>query len=165
MFGIDSVLFEVLICFCLLHYQIYQIRTEFWDKNLDQCFVNIFKQWKLFPLIDLIPYFTSYRGPGIKSINWNSFHCSKIFTKHWSRFLSQNSVIVSVRLFGRVEYPQKTRARILIPARANWEKLKKRISVEWCSVCDNVMINFKKKQRFCAPHSPENLIKHFTQLQ
>ena len=75
------------------------------------------------------------------------------------------SVIVPVRLFGSVKYPQKTRARILIPARANWEKLKKRISVEWCSVCDNVMINFKKKQRFCAPHSPENLIKHFTQLQ
>ena len=56
-------------------------------KNLDQCFVNIFAQWKSFQLIDLIPDFTSYRGPGIKAINWNTFHWSKIFTKHWSRFL------------------------------------------------------------------------------
>ena len=42
--------------------------------------------------------------PGIKSINRNSFHWSKIFTNHQSRFFSQKPVKVSVRLFGKVEY-------------------------------------------------------------
>ena len=70
-------------------------------KNLDWCFAIIFGQWQLFQLIDLIPGFTSYRASGIKAINWNNFYCSKIITKHWSRFFSQNSVIIPVCLFGR----------------------------------------------------------------
>ena len=60
--------------------------TVFWGKNLDQGFVIIFDQWKLFLLIYLIPFFTSYRGPGFKSINRNNFHWSKIIIKPWSRF-------------------------------------------------------------------------------
>ena len=43
--------------------------AKFLGKNLDQCFVIIFDKCKLFLLIDLTPDFTSYRGPGIKSIN------------------------------------------------------------------------------------------------
>ena len=77
--------------------------AEFWWLNLDPCLVNIFDQWKWFQLIDLIPGFTSYRGPGIKLINWNHFYWSKIFTKHGSRFCSENSAIVPVRLLGRLE--------------------------------------------------------------
>ena len=34
----------------------------------------------------MIPGFTSYRAPGINAINWNNLDCSKIITKHWSRF-------------------------------------------------------------------------------
>ena len=71
---------------------LYQINVpvqiaEFWDKNLDQGSVIIFEQAKWFSLIDLIP------GPlyevkiGIKSIKTNNFHCWKIITNHWSRFL------------------------------------------------------------------------------
>ena len=78
--------------------------AEFSEQNLDPCLVNIFDQWKWFQLIDLIPGFTSYRGPGIKLINWNHFHWSNIFTKHGSRSYYQNSPIVPVCLFGRSEY-------------------------------------------------------------
>ena len=78
--------------------------VDFSEQNLDPCLVNIFDQRKWFQLIDLIPGFTSYRGPGIKLINWNHFHWSNIFTKHGSRFNYQNSAIVPVRLFGRSEY-------------------------------------------------------------
>ena len=36
---------------------------------------------------------------GIKSINQNHFHWSKIFTKHWLRFFSKNPAIVLVCRF------------------------------------------------------------------
>ena len=39
-----------------------------------------------FNLISLIPEFTSYREPGVTAINWNNCYCSKIITKHQSRF-------------------------------------------------------------------------------
>ena len=71
-------------------------------KNLDQCFVNIFEQEKLLQLIDWIPCPLYEAKLGIKSINRNNFPCSKIFTKHRSRFFSQISGIVQV-LFGRVK--------------------------------------------------------------
>ena len=90
---------------------------NFEEKNLDECSVIIFDQLKLFRLIDLIPGFTSYRGPGTKSINWNNFSCSKIITKHQSRFFSQNSAIVPVRLFGRSEYYHTIR---LLPNTSTW---------------------------------------------
>ena len=65
---------------------VYRYAYRILRKNLDRCFAIIFGQLKLFRLIDLIPGFTSYRAPGIKAINWNNFYCSKIITKHWSRF-------------------------------------------------------------------------------
>ena len=55
-------------------------------RNLDQGCVIIFYQWKWFWLIDWMPGFTSYRGLGIKSINQNHFHWSKIITEPLSRF-------------------------------------------------------------------------------
>ena len=70
---------------------LYQINVpirllNFEKKNLDQCFVNIFDQWKLFHLIDLIPGPLYEVKSGINSINWNHFYCSKIITRHRSRF-------------------------------------------------------------------------------
>ena len=60
--------------------------TEFWEKNLDQCFVIIFEQKKLFQLIAFIPGALYKVKPGIKSINWNNFHWPKIVATHRSRF-------------------------------------------------------------------------------
>ena len=54
-------------------------------KNLDQCFVIIFEQHKLFQLIALIPGALYEVKLGIKSINRNNFHWSKIIAKHRSR--------------------------------------------------------------------------------
>ena len=68
-------------------FQDFPVRLRILRKNLDWCFAMIFGQWTLFLLIDLIPGFTSYRASGIDAINWNIFYCSKIITKHWSRFL------------------------------------------------------------------------------
>ena len=72
------------------------------EKNLDQCFVIIFDQWKSFQLIDLIPELLYEVKPGVKSINRNDFHWPKIIAKHWSRLLLKiQYVIVPVCTFIR----------------------------------------------------------------
>ena len=64
--------------------------NKFWGKTLiDVLWIFLISE-KQTLLIDLIPGFTSYRGLGIKAINWNHFHCSKIITKHQSRFFCSN---------------------------------------------------------------------------
>ena len=71
-------------------------------KNLlDQFSIIIFGQWPL-SLKSLILLRTE--GSGTKSISRKNGHCPKIMREHWSMYFSQNSKIVQVRLFGRVEY-------------------------------------------------------------
>ena len=63
------------------------VRLPNFEKNLDQCFVIIFEQRKLFQLIALIPGALYKVKSGIKSINRNNFHWPKINAKHRSRFI------------------------------------------------------------------------------
>ena len=66
--------------------------------------MNIFYQGKIFLLIHLNPDFTSYRAPGTKEINRNSFNCPKILTGLLPRFFSPKKLEnVRVRLLDRLE--------------------------------------------------------------
>ena len=82
----------------------FRVSDFFFRKNLDRSSLTIFAKWKLFLWVDLIPSLLYEVKSGIDSTHRNYYHCGKIVSELWSRFLTKMFRNVCVRLFGRLEY-------------------------------------------------------------